>query len=1039
MMVPAVSGPASTYSVRPLRYRSLQTLLILSVFGSLLCSYWLLPSRLERVMAALERGDQPVLERELTRAAERPTDPGETRALADVALTLGEPEVAASILEQSLAQRPNSLTAMRRLIEIQRQRHRMRDVAALDERIYAQSGALEALREAADIYASQQRTSDRIDALRRLNAIGQTTAADIVELAHRLFDAGAAREASTLVMAWLDTSTKPLSVDIVALAAWLSAAAQDAQDVATRLGTLIGQAEETAPLYALIQTYAERGHPNLSLVAGLALGDTVQSKPEIALLLAELEAQQGQFASARQRLDALEKTGRLTPAGLPMLAELSLQMGDVARAATLMNGIVAEQMPGELLHRLVDTAFASGQMEALTRVAVGPIAVGTPGSAAVIALAHGDRAQAQALARRALEPTADLAELGPAFGSLVRTLGLERATVTRLLAAAKAGALGDQELSLLIDASTSLRAELPAVLQVLRTQRDRTPRSGVIWATAATRAGSVADVTAWLKERAGQMTTEVLLDLLLLGNERSSGELAHVAASALAGRADLPYGWTPAEIALAARATEPMTVARLRAGLALISAPQATLTVRSRIVADLVGAREFTRVAQSLPNSPESEAAVDWLVAAGSQVQAPETLQAELALLANVAPRRSLPLLAQVWTRDPRHLLPLYVAALSREHQADLAQSLLLPAIKGLPAKQQDAILYDTLAGLQPTDALPVLRTAARLGRDEWMSAYQDALSRAGLLDDLRTNLREQAATGQMSPTRRLAIASRLIELNDRIGAIGILEKLATGLRPSDPIVEQLVFLWGPRSSPDSIKWAHDQAVAAPLSDFPKWLEHLAYLGAPRLVVDLVKARPAILGANAQAVRTYGASLIAAGMQNKSDLAAAIAAHPAPDVADALAQLALDNGQAHPAWQAAREAISKAPNDAAGLLLAAQSSASVRRSSEAAALYTRLLALGPQEAAVMIDAGDAMLTAKQVEAGRRVLAAALLRLPAEPRTSAVARQRARALMLLKRRDEAVGLLTAWLARSPSDVGLRADLLQARLDEGENTR
>lgn len=1031
-MYSTVPGPELKYATRPLGYRSLQTLLLLSVLGSLVCSYWLLPSRLERVMAALERGDQSILEHELTGAADRPTDPGETRALADVALTIGEPAVAATILEQSLARQPDSLTAMRRLLEIQRQRHRMRDVAALDERIYALSGNPDALRDAADIYASQRRTADRIDALRRLNSIGHAAPADIAELAHRLSDAGAGREAGSLVVGWLDRWTKPLPAEVVALAAWLSANDADAELVAKRLGTLIGRSGEAGPLHVLIQTYAERGHPSLSLSAGLAVGEEMQSTPEVALLLAQLEALQGQFTSARRRLDALDLAGKLLPAGLPMLADLSLQVGDLTRAAALTGAIASDQMPEGLPHRLVDAVFAAGRMDVLSDLAIDPIAAGSPGSAAVVALAQGNRTQAKALTHRALSPAADLDDLGPAFGALVKTLGLERVTISRLLSAAKSGALDDQELSLLLDISTTSHLDGAAVLQALHAQRDLTPRAGVIWATAAARVGSVPDVTAWLQAHAIQMPTDTLLGMLQVATERGSVELARGAMSALIGRSPLPDGWTLAEIRFAAHASEPMTIARLRDGLDLIGAPEAKTAARNRVVASLVGARDFTRVAKGLAYSADN-AAVDWLVDAAGQLQSPDFRNVQLGLLSSIAPHRSLPLLAQAWTGDPRHLLPLYVAALMRDHQVDVAQSVLSAGLKGIAPKQQDEILYDAIAGVQTSEALPLLRLASRLRRDDWVVAYQDALSHAGLFELLRADLRAQASAPELNSARRLAIASRLVDLNDRAGAIAILEKLATGLQPSSPLVERLVFLWGPRATPDSIKWAHDRAIASPLSDLPKWLDHLAYLGAPRSVIDVVGARPGILNTSAQALRTYGASLIAANVVGKPNLASAIANNPAPDVSNALAQLALDTGQVHLAWQATRGALSTAPNDPATLLLAAQSSASVRRSSEAAILYARLLTLGPQDAAIMIDAGDAMLAAKQVESGRRVLAAALLRLPAEPTSLGVARQRARALMLLKRTNEAVALLQLWLARFPGDAGLQADLLQARLD------
>lgn len=1008
----------------PHRYRSLMTLLALTVLGSLAASALMMPSRLERVAVAIDHGDRTVVEHELALAADRPVDPGEARALVDVALTLGAPETAAAILERFVSVHPDSGEGLRLLVEVQRQRHRMREVAALDEVLYTRTGDPSALRESADIYASRRMVSERVDALRRLASAGHATASDIGELTHRLADAADGDTALTLLLAWLEAApTDGLPAELIGLAAGLSAGGAQAPAVAAQLGALIGRSGEIGNLHVLIQTYGERGHPALSLVAGRALGNEMAARPDVALALAQLEALQGEFATARARLDSLERAGTLLPSGLPMLVELSLQAGDLDRAVAVAGSLSPREIPEGLPHRLVESLDAAGRMDLMSRLPLEAIASSSPASAASIALARGDQAQARAMALAAFGPAADAAELGPALGRVVHALGLERDALARLQALARAGALDDDALSLVLDLAAAGKAELPGLLGALRAQRELNPRSGLVWAMLAMRGGQVASVAAWLQSAGAGWPTRSLLDLLLLAVERKQAEVVRMAANALATRTDLPAGWTQGEITLTAHARDPLSRARLQAGIDLLGAATAD-AARARIAALLIGAPGFAQVAPTV-RVAETHPALAWLAA-------PDASAERLEILAALAPTRAVDRLAGRVAAENTRLLPVYIAALVRSGRVPEAESQIRSALRGAAPKRQDALLYETLARLPADAALPVLHVAATTGRADWQSAYEDRLSRAGLRDTLRAVLRAEAAM-EHDAKRSQALASRLVELNDRAGAIAILRSIAADEPPASPAVEQVMFLWGPRAAPEAVAWTRNRALAAPLEALPKWLDHLAYLGASDAVVSVVERRSSALSASVGVVRAYAAALIATHAQSKPDLASAIATASTPEVSKALAQLALDTGQTTSAWHAARAAVDALPLDPAALLLASEAAAAMRRSEDAADFYTRLLRLGPQPVDVSIDAGDAMLTAKRPAEGRKILQTALARLSSAPTTLSDARLRARTLMLLARGDEAARLLTEWLTRFPGHAGLRADLLQARLD------
>ena len=972
---------------------------------------------------------------ELDRATREAADPGEVRALVDVALTIGSPELAASILHRLLLSRPNSVDGLRLLLEVQRQRHLMREVAALDERVYKLTGDVESLRNAADIYAGQHMMAERVDALRRLAAIGHASSSDIAELTHRLADAGDRAGALRLLMEWLSgPQDQAVNAELFGLAAGLSAGMPDALTIARNLGVLIGRSGQIGSLNGLVQIYGERGHADLALAAADTLGDETTARPDVALVLAQLEFDQGRATAARERLDKLARAGTLPPTGLPLLAELTLQAGDLRRAVSIVASLAPDQITEGLAHRLVEVVEAAGPTDLLAGLPIDQFAASSPASAAAVALAHGDRAAAATLARTAIADGGNLADLGPAFGRVIRTLGLDREAIARLLLVSRTHPLEDEPLALLIQLAENGRAELPPLLDVLLRQRDSSPRAGVVWSLLAARNGQSGAVASWLKSAAPHLPAQALIDLLVFASERRDPALAQSAAGGLAGRTSLPGGWTVDEVALMLHANGPLNPARLRSALNLIgSAPDPA--ARDRVTLLLLGTPRFAQLAQAARVDARDPALV-WLTAAIAAGGSPAVEAARLSVLTSIAPGQALPLLASRLAADRQRLTPLRVAALLRTGQTAEAQTELRSFLRDLSPAQQDATLQETLAILPPGDALPVMRIGASvIGRADWVAAYDDALVKAGLIDELRASLRARAVAAGGDTKQLQALASRLVELNDRKGAVAVMLAAAAGKAPGSPEVEQLMYLWGPRVAPEAVAWTSERALAGPLAELPKWLEHLAYLGDPAAVISVVQRRPAVFLQSAAAVRTYGAALVATNVKAAPDLRAAIAAASAPDELNALAQLALDTKQPALAWQAARAALVGLPRDKEALVLAAQAASALRRSDDAASLYLQLLATGPQSTEIYVDAGDAMIAAKRAADGRKVLQAALARLPADPATVASARLKARALVLLGRNGEAKAVLNPWLERLPNHAGLKADMIQLELAPG----
>jgi tetratricopeptide (TPR) repeat protein len=280
-----------------------------------------------------------------------------------------------------------------------------------------------------------------------------------------------------------------------------------------------------------------------------------------------------------------------------------------------------------------------------------------------------------------------------------------------------------------------------------------------------------------------------------------------------------------------------------------------------------------------------------------------------------------------------------------------------------------------------------------------------------------------------------IAVASRLAELNDRAGAIAVLQDLARSSPPSSNEVRSLVFFWGPTAAPDAVRWTRARAETAAPGEFKAWIEHLNYLGAPGAVAEAVEARRDMLVSDPSVAELYAWALQRLGQPRRAEvaLAQAVAASHDPAVLAALGRAAQATTLPRLAFDAFSRAAAQRPGDGEILLAAARAAIAARRPAEAVRYYRALFALRPQPLDVAIDAGEAMLAAGIRRDGRDLLRAALAQLDARgDRRPAALRLRARALHGLGDHTEALTLLRTLAARDPHNAELRAELLQVEL-------
>ena len=1000
----------------------------LALGGVLAVSYPMVPDRMEASAMALDRGDTGTAESTLDQAmASRAVPPGEVQGLVNMALELSEPDRAAALLRDYVAAHPRDVPALRQLSDVLEQQHRTGEAATVLEQLYGVTNDIEVLRLMAGIYESRGMGPLRVDALRRLFARKAETSDQLLELAQRLAAAGGRAEALDDLLARLEANpADPMATGLAGLAAALSIGQPDVADLAVRLGRTATTPER---IRAVAQTYVQRGALAPALAAIRAARPELQREPGLVLTLAELEVQNGEEAAALSRLQDLAKAGTLSADALPLLIDLELRRGDVAPAIRQAAALPPEAMPIGFGSRLVEVARETGRLDALKPL--DPAAYRQdPAAATVIALVRGDRPGAAGYAGSALSNAAALPDDLQAFRSALHTLGMEDLALARLLAAATERRIPPAGLRLLLDLVGGSPVRAAAALPVLTAVRDGLPGAGPVWAVIAAAAGPEAPVLGWLKSNAAASGTGVVLELLGIAVQRHEPGLAGVAVAALQGRTDLPAGWTAQEVALLGAAAQALSPALASRALALIAEPGTGADARTRLSELLAGAASASEALRASRGSRVASAILVADVNAG--VGGLDGIAARLQVLMEVDPAAAVAPLLQREPADAARLGPLLVASQLDAGNEAAGLATLHRLLSGLPAGQQEALLFNIRAAVGPSRDLPVIALGASLLGTSWEQAYEEALEHRGMHGQLVARLRMLAARG--TPVERKVIADRLVELGDRPAAIELMKSLAGDAGPQSPSVQQILYLYGPTADPEAVAWVRRRALAAPAAEFPGWVAQLDYLGSPAAVASVIESRPDMLARDAKLAETYADALVRSGGRNRAAaIARAAAITRDPGVLKSLGRAAEDANQASLARMLSAQAVAAAPNDAEALVQAARHALAARRSADAIGLFARAAQRAPLAAEDAIDYGDALVVQDRRTEAAAEYRKALAKLPAEPNSPAPARQRARALHGLGMDREAAALLTRLRQSHPNDAGLQADLLQIAVD------
>jgi len=971
-------------------------------------SFWLRAGPFESGLAALQRGDEATLAVILEQATSRPIAAGRVAPLVELALATGETVQAVALLERFVAQQPNHIPALRRLVDVMAQVGFSTRLAEVLEQLHGLTGEVDHLRRSMEISDAMGLAAERDRLLERLVATGEAEAHEVRVFARRRSAAGDAASGYNSLLAALQKGAGSETVHVLSLAAVLALALPDQGSALTALGRAAAASPVSVSTAAL--ELLERREARAALTLLSALPPATQDSPQLlpVLLRAEIEVDR-RLASAR--LDRLRGSGRLPAEFAPTLALLTAEAGDteaaLALAASLPPGTVPPGLAGWLLERLA----AASNLSLLARLPAGALAQ-DPLFAAAVAMERNAPREAEAALRRALERPPEAPAQRALLLVMLRRADLARIAFTGILDALRRGDVAPERLGLL-----PLLAETPQqssmAVAALRPQRDRLPGAAAAWAILAAQQGQTREVLAWLP--GANLPIGALLDIQSAALTRRDAALAEATAQAalraIAAGQSPPAGFTEAEIALRGGLGGPMTEALVvRALDQIASSPGA---VAERILWLLAAHPD-------LPNAARYNGRVSGHPALATLPPGPNSTW----LLGIVAPDRATDLAARA-AAEPLRFGPLLIAARYRQGGDAAGQAALRDMLGRLPAESREAAVHATLAlALSPGAAPAIERGAAETLGGNWNFNVLARLERSGQRGPLLAALRARAADTSLPRTERLGAAARLGELNDREGATAAMRALAEGLGPEATELRQLMYLWGPAARPEALSWTERRAREAPPAQRGAWLAHLDYLGGNaaglRLLDDWrdsLSTDPAV--ARAAAALFYRAGQVPGG---EAMLAGAISAARDPATLAALGEAA--NAAALPrlALAAYGRALAQRPGERDWQLAAARAAASSHRPEEAARHYREVMASGRATPEVMLEAGDALRGIGEGVSARRIYGEALTRAGND-------RLRARLLARLDRPQEARALLERLLQASRGDPELRAELME----------
>ena len=955
--------------------------------------------------------------------------------LADLHLHFGEVEKAVTLMERSVAENPNDPEALRRLGKYYQYSQRPDDYLRNLEILRGVASSAEVLRELSNLYNFNADYEKQADVLAEVVERYDATPEEHLALAHLQTSRGKFDEAGRTLERLADKNPVGLDDGIVELMLNLLLDSNRLQVAFDQAVKYLAQTRDSVLAARLAGLFEFKGHPGTALKLLAPFTAEANDEPELLEQLVYLEGTNGFGGRAIDRLRPLYENRTLPEDLQSVLVDLALQLEQYDLAFEVAENTDLARFPDWLLSGVVEAAVILGRKDisALVVRRLGQeFLAARPVLAARLAVQQDDGASMERWIRRALADTdlpiddrLDLAALLGELGRVEHAVALLRDLAER----------PDTPETVMTDLANYYLKLGQAVegARFFADLRNRRPsdRTDAAWAVLAAAAGQGGPVQAWLdSETAADLPLELLTDLYFIANDNQVTGLALATAERL--YAKRPDGRN--------------RMALIRALIGAGRASDALIHVRDLRAGGLDIERLYLTAlnAARKAGAPVQDEIRAFLVQKVNDKSLPPGFREEVVygLLAEGAYKVALPPLRALAEVRPEDWAGVYLeTALKLGRTKEVGRYLRVQLEnRDLSQVTRESLLYTFLESADDAEALPYLREFAEAYGGDWLFGYEEALVKLGRRDEVLAFMRARLTDPNLTDEARQAIAFRFLEAGRKDEAEVLFRVLADGRAAGHPAVQQLLFLWGPRTVPANLDWIEARTKAAPRgSERAGWIEHLVNSGGIDRALAFIDT---LAAAGEMDGPTFEAYLGLLGATGDRDRVAAViedklGTETNPVRLRRYGRMAQENGLTAAALAAYERVLYDKPDDAEALRAAGLSALALGRHALAHERLSRHHAnnAGDYESHHGLALAAAGLGCTQLADFQFVRALELVEAASGPSYD-MRLARANILRRMGRIDDSIAAFETLNAERPSDPGVRADyadlLLESRL-------
>lgn len=1019
--------------------------------------------------------------------------------LTHVYLEIGEFEEAVKLMERFAAANPEEAEVKEELAQLYKQSSRVYDYLGILADLARVRPTEKILRELADHYNNHGEIEKQVEVLRILVKKFQTRLDDWIDLAQIEADLGNFEAASAALYELNRRFKVPRTQRTVEFYISVLARTGREAEAFEMAAAWLDETRTGPAALGIVRQFIGAAKDTQALLILDRLDPALAEEPVLFAERIRLELRVGRRDVVFQRLRTAYAAGRLPSEFDDDLIDLALERNLVPMALAVALKGPPMRLPDWQLSSLVGMAPADKAGDVAKWVMAAPeFLERRPVLAASVLKTVGDFPRALAMAEKALANQADLSA-DQVLGLLLILADLGRVDAARRQLVSLLDRFGWEEAIALDIANAMIRVgqaeEGWRRIQVARDrQRQRSPALDAAWALLSAATGRAEQVVEWLEAaQAAQLDPAILAQLADLAEANGQPKLALAAARRLVAIRDSDETRLQLANALAALGRHEETLTEVRPLRANSPAAERLYVISLATLAKRGGAEaraelaEFWRQKLAQPGleaetlsvlvynlldkgfGAETMPAIFWLAervpetwysAAAEEAKksrrqaeartffaeqlkrqdlsAESREQALFALNEVGGAIEALPEIARLARTDAtdKWFYAYLEAAKAAKRSADL-QAFLAAELRrtDLAKERREARLYAFLDLAGSEAALPELKRFAEAYGGDWANVYDEALAKLGRTEERRRILVARAARPGLGATERREIAYRLIDLGDRDAAIGIFRDLAAAVRPDDPVVGELVYLWREAGHLGAAaEWLAARAGSAPAADRPAWARQLIEAEAPARALAALGPDSPGESVLASAVRID--ALIALKRMDEAGRVIAARAAGERDVARlrALARQAHDT-DSKPALKAVYERlVAEVPGDPDAERWLGLADFAGGRTALARRHLARVIETSAADHEVNSAYGEILQQAGERDAARFHFRRALQQIEAVPDQAVPLRvARAQLLNRLGESGQALALMAALVEERPADTGLRADYANLLMD------